>query len=226
MPQTLYRSLCRAISDTALCRSELRRCDLHYSSRLPLRSRCCDRGNGARSPSWRKVGDWRSRQVELLGCATAYTRLVWRSAVACGSVPDGERAGRDNQRCRLHDWRDPWRDFLPTIGTTGPYDGIVRPVTWSNYDLRCRIRGSPGHETLTAVEQPAWRGETVSVLAVGVLVQVQPRQAFFREYMPGRLKPRGLIDGTDVKMHLGGRGLAFAGQGGPASGAEAAPPAW
>lgn len=54
---------------------------------------------------------------------------------------------------------------------------------------------------------------------------MQPRQALFREYVPSRLKLRSLIDRANVKVNFRGQRVTFARQGGPASCAEAPPPA-
>ena len=53
---------------------------------------------------------------------------------------------------------------------------------------------------------------------------MQPRQAFFRKYVPRRASRGGLIECADMKMHFR-RAFTFAGQGGPAPRAESAPPA-
>jgi hypothetical protein len=45
---------------------------------------------------------------------------------------------------------------------------------------------------------PSERGVTAAILTVG---QVQRRQAFFREYMPRRPQPRGLIECPNMEMH-------------------------
>jgi hypothetical protein len=50
---------------------------------------------------------------------------------------------------------------------------------------------------------------------------MQPRQAFFRKYVPRRGKLGGIVECADMKMHFR-RGFAFARQGGPAPRAEAA----
>src|SRR4051794_22985885 len=52
---------------------------------------------------------------------------------------------------------------------------------------------------------------------------MQPGQAFFREYVPRRLKSGGVIERADMKMHFR-RAFTFARQGGAAFGAEAAQP--
>src|SRR5260370_32035426 len=54
---------------------------------------------------------------------------------------------------------------------------------------------------------------------------MQPGQALRREYVPRRLKSRGLIECTDMKMRFALQVLAFAGQRRPAPGAESAQPA-
>jgi len=53
---------------------------------------------------------------------------------------------------------------------------------------------------------------------------MEPWQAFFREYVPRRFKPRGLIECADMKMHFS-RAFPFARQSRPTHCTEAAPPA-
>jgi hypothetical protein len=66
---------------------------------------------------------------------------------------------------------------------------------------------------------------TPSGAAISGLGQVQPRQALLREYVSRRLKLRGQVECSDMKMRFGRRWLALAGQRRPAFGAEAPPPA-
>src|SRR5438105_14546057 len=56
------------------------------------------------------------------------------------------------------------------------------------------------------------------------VVHVKPRQTLLGEYVPRRLKLRGLIECADMEMRFSRQGLAFAGQRRPAPGAKSPPP--
>lgn len=71
---------------------------------------------------------------------------------------------------------------------------------------------------------PRWRGHRPARSTIGIRGQVQPRQAFFREDVPRRCKPRSSIECADMEMHFG-RAFTFARQSGPTPCAEPAQPA-
>ena len=95
---------------------------------------------------------------------------------------------------------------------------------WPRWTLGCDtgLRAFPRSTGRLAEE---WtRRSAASRGPFGTVAQMQPRQAFFRKYVPRRSKSGGLVECADMKMHFR-RGFAFARQGGPAPRAEPAQPA-
>src|SRR5262249_49637528 len=107
-------------------------------------------------------------------------------------------------RCAGHDCRKTARE-IPAAGPGRECAAVLQTgLSLPVLSLYMRKRG-------TARQQ---------VLRLG---DVEPRQAFLRKILPPRLKPRGLIERTDMEMRFRRPGETFARQRGPAPGAKSAP---